>query len=246
MSKLRELYLYCRRLGLPVDPHVAAVAIRAVGNYSSTRSAYVSAITTAMVEYMRGYAGMVASRNTFKKAMVDAFGDSFETGYMETAGGDTFEPERADSQYLAAKMDAELGYIDALFFSLKEVMAGATIEDPVTDADIVAEADNRAAMFARTLDGVYGQGKLRGKKNKMLTFTGPNGSSDNICQKNNGTCVRLMGQRHRAKWWTSHDLVPYPGNENYDCGAYECRHFLQDDDGNRWAGNLQMVQGGPV
>jgi hypothetical protein len=230
---LRNLYMTCRQGGIRVDPHVAAVAIRAVGDYSGTRVTYITDITNAMAEYMRGYAGMVASRNVFKKAMVNAFADGFETGYMETAGGDTYEPERTDTDYLASKMDAEMGYIDSLFFSLKEIIEGATIEEPVTDADIVSEADNRAVMFARTLDGVYGQGKLRGKKNVMLTLDGQDG------QESCATCKKYKGKAHRAKWWTSHDLIPGPGNDNYECNGYNCQHQLFDKDGNVWAGNLE-------
>ena len=233
-EQLAKLYHNCRQLGLSVDPHVAAVAIRAVGDYSGIRSNYITASTNAMLEYMRGYAGMVSSRNVMKKAMVEAFADGFETGFMETSGGDTYEPEREDTDYLAAKIDAEMGYIDALFVSLKEIVSGATIEDPVTDADIVSEADSRAAMYAKTLDGVYGQGKLRGKKNIMLKFDGPDGN------ENCDTCKRLKaGLAHRAKWWVSHELIPTPGNEQFICGCYRCEHQLFDKDGNVWAGNLE-------
>ena len=231
---LRNLYTQCRQGGLRVDPHVAAVAIRAVGDYSGVRAVYIIEITNAMVEYMRGYAGMVASRNTFKKAMVTAFADGFETGYMETAGGDTYEPEREDTDYLALKMDAEMGYIDSLFFSLKEIVAGASIEEPVTDEDIVSEADSRATMFARTLDGVYGQGKLRGKKNQMLTLAGTDGTIS--CS----TCRKYANKEiyHRAKWWVAHDLIPGPGS-SYECGGWQCFHRLQDKNGVIWVGNLE-------
>ena len=232
-DNLRQLYKHCRANSIPVDPHVAAVAIRAVGDYSEIRSTYVTASTNAMLEYMRGYAGMVSSRNTMKKAMVEAFADGFETGFMETSGGDTYEPAREDTDYLAAKIDAELGYINSLFVSLKEIVSGATIEEPVTDADIVSEADNRAAMYAKTLDGVYGQGKLRGKKNIMLTLDGIDGNES--C----ATCQKYKGVSHRAKWWTSHDLIPGPGNENYECNGYNCQHQLFDKDSNVWAGNLE-------
>ena len=231
---LRNLYLQCRNGGIRVDPKVAATAIRAIGDYSGVRAVYILEITNAMVEYMRGYVGMVASRNIMGKAMVEAFSDAFETGFMETAGGDTYEPEREDTDYLAAKMDAELGYIKSLFFSLKEIVSGASIEEPVTDADIVAEADSRSAMYAKTLDGVYGQGKLRGKKNIMLTMDGPDGKEN--CE----TCRKLKaGKSHRAKWWVSHELIPGPGNEKYECNGYNCQHQLFDKDGNVWAGNLE-------
>ena len=232
-EQLRTLYTHCRETGLPVDPHVAAVAIRAAGDYAGTRANYVSVITTAMVEYMRGYQGMVASRNVFKKAMVTAFGDAFDTGFMETSGGDTYDPEPEDNQYLAVRMEQELAYIDSLFFSLKEIMSGATIEEPVTDADIVSEADSRAVGYSRTLDSIYGQGKLRGRKNIMLSLEGESG------EESSSTCQKYLHVRHRAKWWVAHNLIPGPGSETYECRGYRCLHFLADSDGNQWAGSLE-------
>jgi hypothetical protein len=112
----------------------------------------------------------------------------------------------------------------------------ADAEEPITEDEITQYATDRANGYAATLDGIYGQGKLRSRKNVILTFTGPNGSPDYACQKNNGTCVRLYGKRHSAKYIISRDLIPYPGNTNFTCGAWACEHFWQDDSGNRWTG----------
>jgi hypothetical protein len=236
IDDLRKLYEQCRMNGTSVDPRVAAVAIRAVGDYTGIRSQYVNDIQAAMIYYMLGEIGMAAAKGQFKRAMATAFVNGFETGYIDGAGGNVYEPEPEDTQWLASRTDQELGYIDTLFLSLKDIIKGATEEEPVTQVDVLDIAEARATGFGLTLDGVYAQGKLRGKKNIMLTFDGPNGSSDNICQKNNGTCVRLMRKRHSAKYWISRDLVPYRGNVNYDCGCYECRHFLRSDAGERYAG----------
>ena len=230
---LRKLYLKCRENGIPVNPHTAAIAIRAAGDYAGIRSTYVAEITRAVLGYLRSDMGMAKSKPIFRKAMVNAFGDGFETGYMDGSGGDTYEPEAADTDWLAARMEQELGYIDLLYYSLKEIKDGATAEEPVTDADMVSFATDRAAMYGRTLDGVYAQGKLRGKKNIMLTFLGEDGKES--CPE----CQRYKNKSHRAKWWVSHDLIPGPGNENFSCNGYNCQHFLADADGNQWAGSLE-------
>jgi hypothetical protein len=230
---LRKLYLKCRENGIPVNPHVAAVAIRAAGDYVGIRSTYVSAIADAVLGYLRGDMGMAKSKPIFRRAMVNAFGDAFETGFMDGGGGDTYEPEPADTDWLVARTEQELGYIDLLYYSLKEIKDGATVEEPLTDADMAQIAGDRSAMYGRTLDTVYAQGKLRGKKNIMLTLEGSDGKES--CS----TCQRYKGQSHRAKWWVSHDLIPGPGNENYECNGFQCQHKLRDADGNIWAGNLE-------
>jgi hypothetical protein len=235
-SQLRSLYLDCRLKGIAVDSRVSAIAIRAVGDYSGIRSQYVNDIREAMINYGLGYAGLAVSKGQFKRAMATAFVDGFETGWLSGAGGDTYEPASEDTQWLADRTNQELIYIDGLFQSLKDLIAETTDEEPVTQQDILNFAQSHANGYGNTLDGVFAQGKVRGAKNKMLTFGGPNGSPDNICQRTGGTCVRLMGQRHRASWWKNHDLIPYPGNPNYDCGAYECKHRLKSDSGEIYAG----------
>ena len=107
--------------------------------------------------------------------MVNAFGDGFETGYMDGSGGDTYEPEPADTDWLAARTEQELGYIDLLVLFPERDKRRVTAREPVTDADMAQIADDRASMYGRTLDTVYAQGKLRGKKNIMLTLLGEDG-----------------------------------------------------------------------
>jgi len=233
VTTLRKLYLRCRERGITVDGHTAAIAIRAAGDYAGIREGYYGVIVDALIRYLTGEAGRLQAKNFVKKEMLTAFTDAFETGWVET-GGDPYEPEPEDSEWLTTRMNQELAYIDGLFVTMSAMLSDT--EEPLTLSDIDQYAEARASGYAATLDGVYAQGKLRGKKNVMLTFGGPDGSPDNICQKNGGTCVKLKDKRHRAKWWIGHDLIPGPGNENYDCGGYNCQHYLEDDSGNRWAG----------
>jgi hypothetical protein len=215
----------------PLGKDVLPLAVsQSVGNYPGTRATYQEIVSSSILEYLRGDVGMLVSKNAFKQAMVNAFSDSFETGFLEGGGGDTYDPDPEDIDWLAARMEQELGYIALLYYSLKEIKDGATVEEPVTDEDMKNIANDRAAGYARTLDGVLAQGKLRGKKNIMLTFGGSDG------QESCPTCQKYKGVSHRAKWWVSHDLIPSPGNENFECGGYQCQHILSDADGNQWAG----------
>jgi len=227
MNQLRELYLQCREQGTPVDPHVAYVAIQAAGDYPGIRSQYVNDVQEAIVQYMLGYEGMAVSKGRFKRAMATSFVDGFETGWVET-GGDPYQPEPEDSDWLGTRLDQEIAFIDGLYQTMKAMLADT--EEPIQQAEILDYAAARATGYGNTLDAVYGQGKLRGKKNVMLTLDGPDGKES--CD----TCQRYKGQRHRAKWWLSRDLIPAPGNENYECGGWMCQHTLSSDDGEQWAG----------
>ena len=227
IKTLRQLYLKCREDGTSVDPHVAYIAIQSAGDYSTIRSDYLANLENTIAAVLEEEKSWSAGKSTVKQAMATAFVDSFETGWVET-GGDPYEPETADSEWLATRIDQELANIDSMFVGIKAMMNDT--EEPLTSDEIDQYAQARAQGYTVTLDSIYGQGKLRGKKSVMLTLDGPDG------QKSCATCQKYKQQRHRARWWISHDLVPEPGNENYKCGCWQCQHKLKDDEGVQWAG----------
>jgi hypothetical protein len=229
---LRKLYLHCREKGIPVDPHTAAIAIQSVGDYSGIRSRYAEIVKSSVQDYLLDVVTLASAKGDFKKACATAFLDAFETGFLDTQGKDaTYDPDEEDSSWLATRLDQELAFIDGLFVTMKAMKDDQ--EEPITDDEISNFAADKAAAYATTLDGIYGQGKLRSRKNVMLTLEGPDGKES--CPE----CIRYKGQRHRARWWMSHGLVPAPGNENYTCGNYLCQHTLNDDSGNQWAGVVE-------
>lgn len=227
LVKLRLLYLECRSKGIMVNPHVAYIAIQSAGDYSTIRNGYLLDLENTIVSVLEGWETWTIGKGIIKQAMATAFLDSFETGWIET-GGDPYEPEADDSEWLATRIDQELANIDSMFVDIKAMMNDT--EEPLTSDEIAQYAQARAQGYTVTLDSIYGQGKLRGKKSVMLTLDGPDG------QKSCATCQRYKQQRHRARWWISHGLVPEPGNENYECGCWQCQHKLSDDKGVQWAG----------
>jgi len=92
------------------------------------------------------------------------------------------------------------------------------------------EATRRADGYTDTLGAVYGEGKLRGDKNKMYTFVGDDG------EESCATCQRLKGKRMKAKKIIADGMIPRPGNEHFDCKGYKCQHYWEDDDGNQLEG----------
>lgn len=183
--------------------------------YPKTRREYVSIVGAAVSGYLER--GGRSYKNTMRRAVAEKFPDAFYRGYSDVGGEDT-EPE--DESWLTDKMNAELGFIDDLFASLKLIRDAG-------DFDADAIADEKADGYADTLDGVYAEGKLRGDRNKFYTFVGDDGAESCI------SCKRLKGKRMKAKKIIKDGLVPAPGNENFDCGGYRCQHYWEDDDGNR-------------
>lgn len=204
------------------DAQAMTLAELSIGEYAPIRSAYKTEIGGAILEYLytEGVA-ITRFRSAFKRAIADSFEFAFAQGYLD-GGGDPEDREPSDQDWLAAKIDAEFGYVDMLFQQLKQFKA----DEETTPEDYDAEAERRAEGYAMTLDGVYSEGKIRGAKNMMLTFGGTDG------QESCPDCQRLVGQRHRASWWVRRNLIPgQPGNASFECHGYNCRHILYNDKG---------------
>jgi hypothetical protein len=197
-------------------------------DYDAIRTAYGDDIYQAMKDYLDGDRAITSFRNRFRRAVLDYFDAAFFTGYMD-AGGAVNEISDDDKAWLIARQEQEIGYVDSLFQSLKTLRADAE----ESKIDPFAMAIERSITYSKTLDGVYAEGKLRGGKNVMLTLDGDDG------QESCPTCQRLKGARHSAKWWTDRGLIPgQPGNPNYECRGYNCRHYLVDDQGNLYTPSI--------
>ena len=204
----------------------AILEMPAPGAYSSIREQYKYEIKNAILGYLiDDSTNPTKYANQMKRAMVNAFGPAFDRGYLD-GGGDPSEMRSGDSAWLNNKQTTEMGFIDQLFERLKEMKK----EGPADDS--LSEVDDRAESYADTLDGVYAEGKLRGAGNVMLTFGGDDGEES--CPE----CRKWKGKRHAASFWIIRGLIPgQPGNQNFSCRGYNCRHYLYDDKGEVWAGH---------
>lgn len=202
-------------VALAYDAVVVKAAVPDAPAYPRTRREYVSIVGVAVAGYLES--GGRSYKNTMRRAVTEKFPDAFYRGYSDVGGEDT---ETEDESWLTDKMNAELGFIDDLFASLKIIRDAGDF-----DADAIADA--RTDGYADTLDAVYAEGKLRGDKNKVYEFKGHDGKEN--CAK----CKGLKGKRMKAKKIIAEGLIPSPGNENFDCLGYECEHYWEADDGTR-------------
>jgi hypothetical protein len=204
--------------------HIAAAAAAvelSIGDYAPIRSAYKIECAGYITEYLYSDSVRITRfRNLFKKAILAAFYPAFEQGLID--GGGAAPAEGEDLEWINARVEREFGFVDELFYQLRDLKKEAKDEGAGILAGV---SEARSEGYARTLDGIYSAGKVRGAANKMLTLGGPDGKES--C----GTCQRLKGQRHKASWWKNHGLLIYRGNDNYECGCWECQHYLYDDKG---------------
>ena len=190
----------------------AKAALPDTRDYPTIRREYRLSIYAAVVGYLDSAGAITRWKNAARRAVIDHFPESFYVGYAE---GGAEEVEDGDERWLTGRMNEELGYLDDLFASLRDLRG-------TVDAD--AEAQLRADGYAATLDAVYAEGILRGKKNQMLTWH--YGDTDHC-----DTCAKLDEQRHSAKWYVQRDYIPRKPGAAMDCGGYRCQCYLETDAG---------------
>ena len=202
----------------------SAVVALSLGDYAPIRQSYYWEVWGLISEYLaEDGARITRFRNGMKRSIAYHFGQAAAQGWADGGGGDWQRDADADSrEWESNRIYEEFGYVDELFRQLRE------LKKEGEDA-IAGEAERRAEGYARTLDGIYAEAKIRAAGNKMLTFDGFDG------QESCNTCQRLKGSRHRASWWIRRGLVPHQGNRNFECGGWNCQHYLYDDQGNVWS-----------
>jgi hypothetical protein len=192
-------------------------ALKASGDYTSIRAEMSGEIHDAVYDYLTGTGNVTAYRSAMALAVSAAYIAAADVAYVE--GGGELPLDSDTAAWARGQLDAQLGFIDQLFESLRDLRKEG-------DVNATAEALARANGYASSLDQLYSEAATRGAKNKMLTFVGSDGKES--CKD----CKRMKGQRHRASWWIEHDMVP--GSSAYECGGWQCEHYLETDDGERF------------
>lgn len=205
---------------LPNDIRIRARqlgVIKAGDDLPSISAQYHNKITVALVSYFEGES-IVSSRNSFKRAMVDAFGAAFDLGWVD--GGGELPVDENALDWFNARVNAEFGFIDMLFQEAKELRRDK-------DFDYFAWITARADGYTRTLKEIYNAGRVRAMDDIMVTFDGDDGAES--CD----TCQKLKGKRHKLSWFVSRNYVP-PFGTGLDCHrGGRCQHYLMDSKGNQ-------------
>jgi len=189
---------------------------RIAGDLSSINKKYHDTITRVLIAYFEG--GAVApARASFREAMLTAFGDAYDMGWLD--GGATLPIDDEDALgWLEARLNQESSYIGMLFEQVKQLRKEANF-------DFFTWATARADGYTNTLKEVYNNARLRAMPNMMVTFDGDDGKES--CE----TCQMLKGKRHKISWFIKNEYVP-PFGSNLDCAkGGHCEHGLKDDKG---------------
>lgn len=201
-----------------LQPLLSEALIPPTEDYDVVRADLVNRLGDAFIDYVSSRIGTAAMAEA-KRAVTEDVPGAFYRGYRDAGGEET---DDGDEKWLTATQRAQLAWLEKAFADLKAVRRDGT-----------AKADDlraRAEVWGVTLDGIYAEGKLRGRQNVMLTLDGDDGEESCV------ECQRYKGKRHSAKWWLKRDLVRRNGNTNYTCGRWgNCHHHFYTDDGELYA-----------
>jgi hypothetical protein len=185
------------------------------GNLGAINKEYHDAVTAALLAYLEG-GSVTGPRNSFRRAMVEAFGSAADMGWTEGGGSLPFDGEALE--WFNARVEAEMGFVNMLFQQAKELRGQE-------DFDALAWASERADGYTNTLKEVYNNLRLRVMDNIMVTFDGDDGATP--CD----TCKKLKGKRHKLSWFISRGYIP-PHGSGLDCSkGGHCQHGLRKDNG---------------
>lgn len=188
-----------------------------LADYSLIRAAFWSGIHDAIENFLRGQRNIKGFFNDMRIAVSEKYQDAGNQAWID--GGGTFPMNESTREYIQAAIQTEYGFIDQLANRYKLLK-----QEEDFDADLeINEAFERADGYAKSLDRLYANVKLRAAGRIMLTFVGEDGAES--CKD----CQKYKGKRHRASWWVSHNAIP--PNRDFECKGYQCQHVLIDDDG---------------
>ena len=203
------------------------IATKAEG-YKPLAKRYNVELFGAFNGYLTMDDSLVKARNDAKKLIVEYFYSAFVRGYEEAgASEDDLTGDNDDLAWLNDRTEAEIGYIGTAFAALKE----AKKQEGITRDELIALAHERADGYTDSLDAVYNMGLLRGDKAQLLEWV--LGDTEVHCENKSGSfgCLQLAGQKHKASWYVSRNLIPGMPGSGTTCGGYQCDCRLKNKQG---------------
>lgn len=187
----------------------------AVLGYEGIRTEYWGVIYDNVEGYLTGSQPVTGFRNRTATAMSEAFTAAVYEAWYQTGA----ELPLTDdvTAWMSEQIGAERQNIDGMFERLKKEWEGI---DPIT------EANARAEGYARTLDAMYGEAKLRAMKNQMVTWH--LGATEKHCD----TCVKLAGKKHKISYLIANNYIPRKPGAGMDCNGFNCDCRIVDKNGN--------------
>lgn len=216
--KSKVLYNFIRNAVVFVPDVIPLLSVKAKDallGYPPIRAAYFAEIYDAVEQYLTSDRKVTAFRNKAAQAVSEAFTDAVYEGYQQVGAELPLSDDVA--AWLSERIGEERTNIEALFDRLKTDRQ---------NADPIAEAMGRAEGYARTLDALYAEAKLRGMKNQMVTWN--LGQTERHCD----TCSKLAGKKHKISYLIANDYIPRKPGAGMDCNGYNCDCTITDKNGN--------------
>lgn len=185
-------------------------------DYSGIRDTLWIAVYDSIYDYLNSSSNVTSFRESMVMAVSQAYLSTSEIAYEDGGGSLPLDDDTASQAQ--ADLQAQLGFVDSLFVSLKALRKEG-------EFDANSEAADTADRWSSALDGFYNAIKLAGAGNKMLTWR--LGSTEKHCD----TCLSLDGQRHRASWFIARNYIPRKPGSSTNCGGFHCDCGAEDDDG---------------
>lgn len=205
---------------LAAQTNGAFKATSAAEDYDVIRADLVTRIGEAFMDFVSQSGGVTRFRNAAGRALTEDIDAAFHRGYTDAAGADA-ETEQDDEDWVTSKQGEQRDFMAAAFESFKDVRTNETATQDYIDG--------RAEVWGGMLDGVYSEGMLRGSKNEMCYFDGDDGAES--CE----TCQDLKaGPPRSVKYILAHNLIPHPGNTEFECGGWKCEHGWRSVKTDKW------------
>ena len=182
------------------------------GGLGSINAQYNDAITATLISYFEG-GSLGASRNAFKRAMVEAFGGAFDAGWVD--GGQELPFDGDALEWFNARVEQEAAFIDSTYVSAKQIKKDA-------EADFFQWTTDRATGYVSTLSAIYNAAKMWANKNRSGIWR--LGNTEKHC----ATCSKLNGTSHRLSWYIANNYIPRQPGASMDCGGYNCDCKIED------------------
>jgi hypothetical protein len=190
-----------------------AAATKAFKDYDATASEFEGEIAAILSDASAGSINKTSFSARMRSA-INKYGRLAMLDGLNAGGVETDELDADDKTTLATLLAAQSPYVSNV---ANEIFN--------SDGGFKGSPDFRASLWvAKTLEPFYYAGLQSADQNGMYKFVGTDGEESCI------TCTKLKNQVHRLKDWVRKELVPRVDTENFECGGWQCQHYLEKTD----------------
>lgn len=179
-------------------------------DYEDTKPAFENDVAVILSDAQTG----TINKSSFSARMrstINQYGKAAYLDGMQTGGVDADAFDDTDSEAFAGILASQSTYVSGLANKIYK-----------SETEVNFNPDNKSYLWGqKTLNDFYYAGVMSADKNGMYTFTGDDGKES--CD----TCKSMKGVSHRMSWYVKNKMRPGVDTESFDCGGWQCQHFLE-------------------